>query len=66
MPLYPSKVLRAKAPIPYSSSVFSLDSHLSPSRSWEHVRECVMLFEAIGCWLVLFWTYCDYFGKCML
>ncbi len=40
MPLYPSKVLRARerAPTPYSSIVFSLDSHLSPSRSWEHVR----------------------------
>jgi hypothetical protein len=40
-PLYPSKVLRAKerAPTPYSSIVFSLDSHLSPSRSWE----CIIL-----------------------
>jgi hypothetical protein len=37
MPLYPSKVLRAKerASTPYSSVVFSLDSHLSPSRNWE-------------------------------
>jgi hypothetical protein len=40
-PLYPSKVLRAKerAPTPYFSNVFSLDSHLSPSRSWE----CIIL-----------------------
>ncbi len=32
MPFYPSKVLWAKerAPIPYSSIVFNLDSHLSP------------------------------------
>jgi hypothetical protein len=39
-PLYPSKVLRVRkrASIPYSSVVFSLDSHLSPSRSWEHVN----------------------------
>jgi hypothetical protein len=38
-PFYPSKVLRTKecASTPYSSVVFSLDSHLSPSRSWEHV-----------------------------
>jgi hypothetical protein len=34
-PLYPSKMLRAKdcALIPYSSIIFSLDSHLSPLRS---------------------------------
>jgi len=51
-PLYPSKVLRAKerAPTPYSSTVFYLgltfeplfsvwDSHLNPSRSWEHVKD---------------------------
>ncbi len=39
MPLYPFKVLRAKehALTPYSSVVFSLNSHLSPSRSWERV-----------------------------
>jgi hypothetical protein len=39
-PLYPSKMLRARewAPTHYSSVVFSLDSHLSPSRSWEHVK----------------------------
>jgi hypothetical protein len=38
-PLYPSKMLRARerAPTPYSSIVFSLDSHLNPSRSWERV-----------------------------
>ncbi len=37
-PLYPSKVLRTKkrALTPYSSIVFSLDSHLNPSRNWEH------------------------------
>jgi len=37
-PLYPSKVLQTRqhAPTPYFSIVFSLDSHLSPSRSWEH------------------------------
>jgi len=35
MPLYPLKVLRAKecAPIPCSSAVFSLNSHLSPLKS---------------------------------
>jgi len=40
MPLYPSKVLQARerAPTSYSSVVFSLDSHLSPSRSWECIR----------------------------
>jgi hypothetical protein len=45
-PLYPSKVLQAKecAPTPYSSVVFSLDSHLSPSRSWEHVIIGPMFF----------------------
>jgi hypothetical protein len=39
MPLYPSKVLwtRECASTPYSSVVFSLDSHLNPSRSWDHV-----------------------------
>jgi hypothetical protein len=39
-PLCPSKVLRAKerALTPYSFIVFSLDSPLSPSRSWEHVK----------------------------
>ncbi len=39
MPLYPSKVLQARerAPTPYSFIIFSLDSHLSPSRSWEGV-----------------------------
>jgi hypothetical protein len=38
-PFYPSKVLQAKerALIPYSYVVFNLDSHLSPSRNWEHV-----------------------------
>jgi hypothetical protein len=40
-PFYPSKVLwtRERAPTPFSSVVFYLDSHLSPSRSWEHVIE---------------------------
>jgi len=40
MPLYPSKVLRARecASTPYSSDVFNLDSHLSPSRSWERIK----------------------------
>jgi hypothetical protein len=39
-PLYPSKVLwaRERASIPYSSVVFSLDWHLSPSRSWERIN----------------------------
>ncbi len=43
-PLYPSKVLWAKerAPIPYSFAVFSLDSHLSPSKSWEHIPQRVL------------------------
>jgi hypothetical protein len=38
-PIYPSKVLRTRerAPTLYSSVVFCLDSHLNPSRSWEHV-----------------------------
>jgi hypothetical protein len=36
-PLYPSKVLRTRehGPTTLPSVVFSLDSHLSPSRSWE-------------------------------
>ncbi len=36
-PLYPFKVLQTKdcASILYSFVVFSLDSHLSPSRNWE-------------------------------
>jgi hypothetical protein len=40
-PFYPSKVLQAKkhALTPYSSVVFNLNSHLSPSRSWEHVTK---------------------------
>jgi len=44
MPFYPSKVLQAReyAPTPYSSVVFSLDSHLSPSKSWEHVKYVVV------------------------
>ncbi len=39
-PLYPFKVLwtRECAPTPYSSIVFSLDSHLSPSRSWKRIK----------------------------
>jgi hypothetical protein len=39
MPLYPSKMLQARerALTSYSYVVFNLDSHLSPSRSWEHV-----------------------------
>jgi hypothetical protein len=38
--LYPSKMRRARecASTPYSFVVFSFDSHLSPSRSWEHVN----------------------------
>jgi hypothetical protein len=42
MALYPSKVLQTKdrASTPYSPVVFSLDSHLNPSRSWEHVSKC--------------------------
>jgi hypothetical protein len=38
-PLYSSKVLWARelASIPYSFTILSLDSHLSPSRSWERV-----------------------------
>jgi hypothetical protein len=40
-PFYPSKVLRTKkrALTPYSSIIFYLDSHLNPSRSWEHVSK---------------------------
>ncbi len=43
MPFYPSKVLRARerAPIPFSSAVFCLDSHLSPTRSWERVTRAL-------------------------
>jgi hypothetical protein len=41
MPLYPSKVMRTKERVltPYSFVVFNLDSHLSPSRSWERVTQ---------------------------
>ncbi len=37
MPIYPFKVLQAKerALTPYSFAILSLDSHLSPSGSWE-------------------------------
>ncbi len=40
MPLYPSKVLRARerALTLYFFAVFSLDSHLSPSRSQERIK----------------------------
>ncbi len=40
-PFYPSKVLwaRERALTPYSSVVFSLDSHLSRSRNWERVNQ---------------------------
>jgi hypothetical protein len=39
-PLYPLKVLwaRERAPTPTSSVVFYLDSHFSPSKSWECVK----------------------------
>jgi hypothetical protein len=52
MPLYPSKVLQTRelAPSLYSSIVFNLDSHLSPSRSWECV---IALFMVV---LVLKWN----------
>ncbi len=45
MPLYPSKVLRARerALTFCSSIVFYWDSHLSPSRSWERVRMFLIL-----------------------
>ncbi len=38
-PLYPSKVLQARerSSIPCFSTIFSLDSHLNPSRSWDCV-----------------------------
>jgi len=44
MPFYPSKVLQARehASTPYTSVVFSLDSHLSPSRNWERVTTKVL------------------------
>jgi hypothetical protein len=50
-PLYPSKVLRARerAPILYSFVIFSLDSHLSPSRSWEHVSLSGCLYKYWHC-----------------
>jgi hypothetical protein len=35
------------APTPYSSVVFSLDSHLSPSRSWECINNEGELFDYI-------------------
>jgi hypothetical protein len=46
MPLYPSKMLRVRehALTFYSSAIFNLDSHLSPSRSWERVNEAWMGF----------------------
>jgi hypothetical protein len=45
-PFYPSKVLwtRERAPTPYSSNVFYLESHLSPSRSWDRVT-CEWLID---------------------
>jgi hypothetical protein len=45
MPLYPSKVMwaRERASTLYSFDVFSLDSHLSSSRSWERVKVVVFL-----------------------
>ncbi len=44
MPLYPSKVLRARecALIPYSFVIFCLDSYLSPLRNWE----CVTWYQS--------------------
>ncbi len=46
-PLYPSKVLRARerAPTCYFFVVFSLDSHFSPLKSWEHFID--VPYEAI-------------------
>ncbi len=59
-PLYPFKVLRVRehASTPYSSVVFSLDSHLSPSRSWERAKynsgnSCCMNFFLTLCFLGL-------------
>jgi hypothetical protein len=48
-PLYPCKVLRARerALTLYSFVVFNLDSHLSPSRSWEHVTIATTTFAFI-------------------
>ncbi len=40
-PLYPSKVLQARehAPTFYSFVIFSFNSHLKPSRSWERINQ---------------------------
>jgi hypothetical protein len=45
-PLYPFKMLWARehAPTPYSSVVFSLDSHFRASRSWEHLMIMLLAF----------------------
>jgi hypothetical protein len=60
--LYPSKVpwIKERAPTPYFFDVFSLGSHLSPSRSWERVMMCGSKKSSItlillkwgmnGCW----------------
>ncbi len=52
MPLYPLKVLwaRERASTPPSSVVFYLDSHLSPSRSWECVNVSVSLAKCFRHW----------------
>jgi hypothetical protein len=49
-PFYPSKVLQAKehAPTPYFSIVFSLDSHLNPPRSWEHITNYALMNLLFG------------------
>jgi hypothetical protein len=60
MPLYPFKVLRVRehVSIPYSSVVFSLDSHLSPSRSWERV---LFLFNFAWFFKHMFFYPCVFF-----
>jgi hypothetical protein len=45
-PFYPSKVLRTKerASTIYFYGVFSLHSHLNPSRNWEHVNKTLTMY----------------------
>ncbi len=50
-PFYPSKVLwaRERAPTLHSFVVFSLDSHLRPSRSWERVISSLLFSSSSTC-----------------
>ncbi len=59
-PFYPSKMMwtRERALIPYSSVVFNLDSHLSPSRNWDCVTNNDKKSQNIGEWF----CNCPYFS----